>query len=122
MNKSLIHSDLMASLTYVLAQTCSIQNYSLNDPDSVGETEDKTWADVTTGISCKISRLSHGKNEIRRPDKTIVLHPYAIVLDGVYSVTEDNRISSGGNYYDILSVDFDSHNTFTSLVCERVVW
>ncbi len=121
MNKRLIHPDLMSSLTYVLDQTCSIQSFA-NDAGTIGETEDKTWSDVTTDISCKIARFTHGKNEIRREDKTVVLHPYSIVLDGIYSITEGNRIASEGSYYNILSVDYDSHNTFTSLVCERVKW
>lgn len=122
MNKYLIHPDLMTNMKGFLAQTCSIQEFTLNDPDTTGETEDKTWTDIYTGIDCKISRFTHGKNEVRRPDKTVVLHPYSIVLDGVYTVGEGNRIASDGSYYDILSVDYDSHNTFTSLVCERIKW
>lgn len=123
MNQRLIHPDLMTNLYRFFNSTCSIQVPTLV-PGDVGETNDKTWADVTTDIDCVISRIKQGSSgyEIRREDKTVVLHPYGIILKGVYTLTEDNRIVSNSQAYDILAKDYDSKSNMTSLICEQIEW
>ena len=121
MNKFLIHPNLMSSLFRFFNSTCDIQEPTY---PTDGETEPSGWTSVESDVNCVISRIKGGSdgNEIRRSDKTVVLHPYGIVLDGVYSVTESNSILSSGNRYDILSVDYDSKGNMTSLICERIKW
>jgi len=123
MNQRLIHPDLMTSLYRFFNSTCDIQEPTLV-PGEYGETQDKTWISTETDIDCVISRIKQGANgyEIRREDKTIVLHPYGIVLKGIYTITENNRILSGSDTYDIIAKDYDSKSSMTSLICERIEW
>ena len=123
MNQRLIHPDLMNSLYRFFNSTCSIQEPTLV-PGDYGETENFTWADSETGIDCVISRIKQGANgyEIRREDKTVVLHPYGIILKGVYTLTENSRIVSDSQAYDIIAKDYDSKSNMTSLICEQIEW
>ncbi len=123
MNQRLIHPKLMPSLFRFFNSVCAIQNPTITAGD-YGNTEPSTWANQDIDIDCVISRISNSSdgNEIRREDKTVVLAPYGIVLDGVFTVTEKDRILSDNVAYDILSVDYDSKSTMTSLICERIKW
>ncbi len=123
MNQRLIHPSLMANLYRFFNSTCAIQNPTVTAGD-YGETEPASWSNQETNIDCVISRIKGGSegNEVRREDKTIVLHPYGIILDGVFTITEKDRILSDSVAYDVLSVDYDSKSTYTSLICERIVW
>ena len=120
MIQRLIHPDLTTSLFRFFNSTCAIQNPTI---PTDGETEPSSWTSQDTDIDCVISRIKGGSagNEIRRKDKTIVLHPYGIILDGVFTVTEKDRILSDSIAYDILSIDYDSKSTYTSLICERII-
>ncbi len=121
MNQRLIHPKLMTNLFRFFNSVCAIQNPTIAAGD-YGNTEPSTWANQDIDIDCVISRIDSGSegNEVRRSDKTIVLHPYGIILDGVFTVTEKDRILSDSIAYDILSVDFDSKSTYTKLICERI--
>lgn len=121
MNKYLIHADLMANLFRFFNSTCDIQTPTVDGGD-YGGSDPTSWTNVTTDIDCVISRISNSSegNEIRRKDKTIVLHPYGIILDGVFTIDETNRIVSNSLNYDVLSVNYDSKNTYTSLICEII--
>lgn len=121
MNQRLIHPRLMTSLFRFFNSKCAIQNPTIV-PGSLRTSDPTSWTSSETDIDCVISRISNSSegNEVRRKDKTIVLHPYGIILDGVFTVTEKDRILSDSVAYDILTVDYDSKNTMTSLVCERI--
>lgn len=121
MTQRLIHPKLMSSLVRFFNSKCAIQNPTITAGD-YGNTEPSTWANQDIDIDCVISRIKGGSqgNEVRRKDKTIVLHPYGIILDGVFTATEKDRILSDNVAYDILSVDYDSKSTITSLICERI--
>lgn len=121
MNQRLIHPDLMTNLYRFFNSTCAIQNPTIVAGD-LGNSDPSSWASSETDIDCVISRIKGGSdgNEIRRKDKTIVLHPYGIILDGVFTVTEKDRILSDSVAYDILTYDYDSKSTYTSLVCELI--
>ena len=123
MIQRLIHPSLMTSLYRFFNSTCAIQNPTVTAGD-YGETEPESWTSSETDIDCVISRIDNSSdgNEVRREDKTVVLHPYGIILDGVFTITEKDRILSDSVAYDVLSVDFDSKSTYTSLICERIVW
>ncbi len=123
MTQRMIHPGLMTNLFRFFNSKCAIQNPTVTAGD-YGETEPASWASSETDIDCVISRIKGGSegNEVRRKDKTIVLAPYGIVLDGVFTVTEKDRILSDSVAYDILSVDYDSKSTYTSLICERIKW
>ena len=122
MNQRLIHPNLMNSLFRFFNSKCAIQNPTIVAGD-LGNSDPTSWSSSETGIDCVISRIKGGSagNELRRKDKTIVLHPYGIILDGVFTVTEKDRILSDSVAYDILSVDFDSKSTMTSLICELII-
>ncbi len=121
MNQRLIHPGLMTSLFRFFNAKCAIQNPTII-PGELGNSDPSSWASSETDIDCVISRISNSSegNEVRRKDKTIVLHPYGIILDGVFTVTEKDRILSDSVAYDILTVDYDSKSTMTSLVCELI--
>lgn len=121
MNQRLIHPRLMTSLYRFFNSKCAIQNPTIV-PGALGNSDPSSWASSETDIDCVISRISNSSegNEVRRKDKTIVLHPYGIILDGVFTVTEKDRILSDSVAYDVLTVDFDSKSTMTSLVCELI--
>ena len=123
MTKRMIHPGLMANLFRFFNSKCAIQNPTVT-AGVYGETEPASWTSSETDIDCVISRIKGGSqgNEVRRSDKTVVLAPYGIVLDGVFTVTEKDRILSDSVAYDVLSVDYDSKSTMTSLICERIVW
>ena len=121
MNQRLIHPDLMTSLYRFFNSTCAIQTPTIVAGD-LGNSDPSSWTSTDTDIDCVISRISNSSegNEVRRKDKTIVLHPYGIILDGVFTVTEQDRILSDSVAYDILTIDYDSKSTYTSLVCEII--
>jgi hypothetical protein len=121
MIQRLIHPGLMTSLFRFFNSKCAIQNPTIVSGD-LGNSDPSSWASSETDIDCVISRISNSSegNEVRRKDKTIVLHPYGIILDGVFTVTEKDRILSDSVAYDILTVDYDSKSTMTSLVCELI--
>lgn len=121
MNQRLIHPGLMSSLFRFFNSKCAIQNPTIAAGD-LGNSDPSSWASSETDIDCVISRIKGGSdgNEVRRKDKTIVLHPYGIILDGVFAVTEKDRILSDSVAYDILTYDYDSKSTMTSLVCELI--
>lgn len=123
MNQRLIHPDLMTSLYRFFNSTCAIQSGTITAGDYGNSDVGAPWTSTSTDVDCVISRIKGGSegNEIRRKDKTIVLHPYGIILDGVFTVVEYNRILSDSVAYDVLSVDYDSKSTMTSLVCELIV-
>lgn len=121
MNQRLIHPKLMSSLFRFFNSKCAIQNPTIVAGD-LGNSDPTSWASSETDIDCVISRISNSSegNEVRRKDKTIALHPYGIILKGVFTVTEKDRILSDSVAYDILTVDYDSKSTMTSLVCELI--
>ncbi len=121
MTQRMIHPKLMTNLFRFFNSVCAIQNPTVTAGD-YGETKPASWANQDIDIDCVISRIDNSSdgNEIRREDKTVVLAPYGIVLDGVFTVTEKDRILSDNVAYDILSVDFDSKSTYTKLICERI--
>ena len=123
MTKRMIHPGLMANLFRFFNSKCAIQNPTVT-AGNYGNTKPSTWTNQDIDIDCVISRIDSGTegNEVRRKDKTIVLHPYGIILGGVFTVTEKDRILSDSIAYDILSVDYDSKSTMTSLICERIKW
>lgn len=122
MNQRLIHPDLMTNLYRFFNSTCDIQTPTIVAGD-YGNSDPSSWISTSTNVDCVISRIKKGSqgNEVRRSDKTIVLHPYGIILDGLFTVTEKDRILSDGTAYDILSVDYDSKDTYTSLICELII-
>ncbi len=119
MNQRLIHPDLIASLYRFFNSTCSIQSPTIV-AGPYGNTDPSSWTTTDEDVKCDISRISNSSegNEVRRKDMTIVLHPYAIVLQGVYTVSESYRIVSAGVNYDVMSVNYDSKSNYTSLICE----
>lgn len=121
MEQRLIHPKLMSGLYRFFNSVCAIQNPTIVAGD-LGNSDPSSWASSDTDIDCVISRIKGGSdgNEIRRKDKTIVLHPYAIILKGVYTVTEKDRILSDSVAYDILTYDYDSKSNMTSLICELI--
>jgi len=120
MIQRMIHPGLMPNLIRFFNSICAIQNPTI---PTDGESDPSAWTNQDIDINCVISRIKGGSagNEVRREDKTVVLHTYGIILDGIFTVTEKDRILSDSDAYDILSVDFDSKSTYTSLICERII-
>lgn len=121
MNQRFIHPKLMSSLYRFFNSKCAIQTPTIVAGD-LGNSDPSSWTSTSTDVDCVISRIKGGSdgNEVRRKDKTIVLHPFRIILKGVFTVTEKDRILSDSVAYDILTYDYDSKSTYTSLICELI--
>lgn len=123
MNKYLINPKMLDGLKSFFEEVCDIEEYEIpaNDYGEVGESA-KVWKTKLAEIDCDISdfNLQRTGHEVRRFDKTVVQHPYAIMLRGLYAVTEKDRVLANSKYYNIISVDYDSKDIMTRLICEIV--
>jgi len=124
MNNNLIHPQLMENLVGFFPHICDIETATYS-ADGVGDVSEdlKSWASLEADVQCKISAWNSQRegNEMRRSDSTIVLHPYVVMLQGLYTtISERDRVVSDSINYDILSIDVDSESTMTRLVCERL--
>ena len=123
MRNSLIHPKLMDNLYRFFPDIGNVERGTLV-PNEVGDTaEELTEFEVLhEDVKCRISAWSGERkgDEYRRPDKTVVLHPYQIVLKGVYDCKESDRFVHLDKTYDILSVDYDSENNYTRLITEII--
>ena len=112
---SLIHPRMLSSLeaTFYVA-TCTIQE-ATETQDAYGQPI-PAWADVVglTDLACSVAALS--ENEQRRPVGTISEETHHISIAGYYAaVLPTMRAVVATVNYDIVAVEYDSHNIMTRL-------
>ena len=98
----------------------TIQQYTATQSTS-GE-EVKTWANLANHVdlACAVAAW-HGR-EIKRPDGIIAVSPWRIAVAGHHPdiLPKMRAVVTGGDTYDILVVQVDSHANMTALECEIV--
>jgi hypothetical protein len=123
MKNTLVHPKLMNNLYRFFPKEGNVERGTIPENDLGDTVEDvQEYSVLHEGVRCRISSFNTSRegDEIRRRDKTIVLHPYGIVLKGVYDCKESDRFTCEGKVYDILGVDPDSENSYTRLITEII--
>lgn len=116
---TLINPRMLSALSPTFyPSSCQIETPT-ESQDSAGQPI-PSWAAVSgmTALACAVAVPGAGqKAEIKRPDGTIVIADFIITLASYRpTITEKMRAVVGGVTYDIVGVDFDSHQTMTRLV------
>lgn len=117
MNTSIVHPDMITSLDRFFTKTCTIQEFTYSSDKY--NAQKKTWKDKHRNVKCAVGEDT--QQEIKQEDKTIRNSTHRIILQGVYDVTELDRVKIDDNYYDILLATEGMQGEKTSLICEKVV-
>lgn len=120
MVRTLVHPKMMASVSSFYPATCTIQEYTVTGRNDYNE-EILVWADKPGHVDIPCAVSPSGGQEVKRDNMTYVVSTHRIALRGYYpEITEEMRVVSGGQVYDILLVEHDSLRQTTRLLCEVV--
>ena len=103
----------------LLNTTCSIQSLTETQNSTTGQ-KGKTWANVNTGVRCRLDQNTG--QEFAAPDSIKSKATHILFMDKKYSMaSKGNRIKIGVNAYNILSVqDGGGHGHHFELLLEKI--
>lgn len=103
----------------LLNTSCNIQKIINAQDSTTGELE-KTWANIYTGVKCRLDQASG--QEFASPNSILARATHILFMDKKYTLKEGTyRIVTGGNNYNILLVsDGGGHGHHLELTLQLI--
>lgn len=115
----MIPVDFLRSLSdQFLPDVCSIQRGT----DTVsGDGTSTAWADVATGVACRVSPLASGANEALGAGQAIqAVAQWTIWLPAGTAVTVKDRIIVGSRTFEVSRVGARSYEVSRECICREI--
>lgn len=111
--------ELLRSLSnQYLPDTCAI---SRNTPTQTGDGQTDVWANVATGVACRVSPLASGSNEgLGGAEGLAAVNQWTIWLPALQDVTVRDRIVVGSRTFEIARVGARSYEVIREVICREV--
>ncbi len=117
---SLLHSKFIDSISHLATDTCTIQEYTVIDKNSLGQ-EIKEWGNKIGHINIACCLGSTKDTEVKLPDRTRGISSYVVILLGYYpDVTKKMRAVINSTEYDIIGAVSDGYKNITHLDLEVI--
>lgn len=112
--------DFLRSLSaQYLPDTCSI---SRNTPTQSGDGQADSWANVATGVACRVSPLASGANEdLGAGGGMAAVNQWTIWLPAGTDVTVRDRVVVGSRSFEVNRVGARSYEVARELICREIV-
>lgn len=116
----MIPVDFLRSLSnQFLPDVCTISRYT---ETSTGDGTTQTWADVATGVACRVSPLASGASEALGADASLqAVAQWTIWLAAGTDVTVRDRIVFGSRTFEVARVGARSYEVIRECICREVI-
>jgi hypothetical protein len=109
----------LASGSFALPDTCSIQRYT---ETSTGEGTAQTWANHLTGVACRVSPLASGASEMLGADASLqAVAQWTVWVPALTDVTVRDRVVYGSRTFEVARVGARSYEVARELICREVL-
>jgi len=108
----------IASGTFALPDTCTIQRYT---ETASGDGTTVSWADLATGVACRVSPLSSGSGEALGADQSLqAVAQWTVWVPYGQDVTVRDRVVYGSRTFEVARVGARSYEVVRELICREV--
>lgn len=108
----------LASGTFALPDTATIQRYT---ETVTGDGTSQSWADLATGVACRVSPLSAGASEQLGADASLqAVAQWTIWLPAGQDVTVRDRVVFQTRVFEVARVGARSYEVVRECICREV--
>lgn len=108
----------LASGTFALPDTCTIQRYT---ETVTGDGTSQSWSDLATGVACRVSPLASGASEQLGADASLqAVAQWTIWLPAGQDVTVRDRVVYSGRSFEVARVGARSYEVVRETICREV--
>lgn len=101
-----------------LPDLCTIQRYT---ETVTGDGTSQSWADLSTGVACRVSPLASGTGEALGADQSLQsVAQWTVWLPAGQDVTVRDRIVFGARTFEVARVGARSYETARECICREV--
>jgi hypothetical protein len=120
MTTAIFHPNMLERLVDFFPGLCTIQT-RVQTQDAVTGEITITWVNLAGHVDLPCSHGPSKGDEVKRADQTYVVSNYTLALRGNYpTINETMQAVVAGTAYEILLVQWDSHDMKTRILTRKV--